>query len=139
MKNTEMNTLCIDVEWVGGWGQPVSHPFLPISCLSITAIAVKRNVRARRLGWMSRKDALTFNFKSMTDHYPLTPKKKKPSPPPPHSESHTNGACWHSRMPIITSRAHQSQVLFRCMPFDHHRCLHCAHTFSHFTICIYNL
>lgn len=55
----------------------------------------------------------------------------------PHSESHPNGACWHSRMPIITSRAHQSQVLFRCMPFDHHHCLHRARTFSHFAICIY--
>lgn len=59
-----MNTLSIDVEGVER-GDNLSHPFLPISCLSITAIAVNWNVLTRRLGWLTHKDALTSDFKSI--------------------------------------------------------------------------
>lgn len=69
---------------------------------------------------VSHKDGLTPTptWKSIPPLHPHNKKKKSTS-----SDSRTNSMRWHSRMPIITSRAHQSGVqfiLFRCMPFDHH-------------------
>lgn len=54
-----------------------------------------------------------------------------------HADS--NGTHWHLRMSIITSSAHQSQVLFRCMLFDHRLLRVHTLTHTHYTICVYNL
>lgn len=91
------------------------RPFLAISRLSITVITINWNVLTRKL----RADTLgcahiDTDFKSMTKKSPQTHTHT-------HRDARTDSGCthWHLRMPIITSSAHQSQVLVRCMPFDH--------------------
>lgn len=93
----------------GGW----LVPFLAISYLSLTVITISWNVLTRKLG-QTHKGKHTHFHPPIWNQWPMNKQAR--------SRPCTGGTFWHSQMPILTSSAHQSQVLFRFLPFDPRHC-----------------